>query len=276
MRLVNKASAAFLALALAGTSLVPAAQAATITINNIDGVGEGFNDPTVVAPVGGNPGTTIGQQRLNVFQYAANIWGALLPSTVTIIVNAKFDPQTCTATSATLGSTGAANGFANFPGAPFPNHWYHVAEANRLAGVDLDPGVGDMNSTFNSALNGAPACLGGTGWYYGFDGNEGANIELLPVVLHETGHGLGFSTFTFANTGALNGGNPDIYDKFLFDVTSGKHWDDPTITNAQRAASGILRQPALGRPERDGEYRIPRSSSEPARQCAGGHRFPGW
>ena len=79
-----------LPLALGVTLLAaPVARATTITILNNDGAGEGFNDPTVVAPVGGNPGTTRGQQRLKVFQQAATIWGALLPSAVTI----KVDPR---------------------------------------------------------------------------------------------------------------------------------------------------------------------------------------
>ena len=52
------------------------ASAATITIINNDGVNEGFNDPTPVAPVGGNPATTLGAQRLYLFQYAANLWGS--------------------------------------------------------------------------------------------------------------------------------------------------------------------------------------------------------
>jgi hypothetical protein len=47
----------------------------TITIQNADSGTTGFNDPTPVAPVGGNDGTTIGQQRLNAFQFAASIWG---------------------------------------------------------------------------------------------------------------------------------------------------------------------------------------------------------
>jgi hypothetical protein len=47
--------------------------ATTITIVNQDGVNEGFNDPTPAAPVGGNPGTTVGAQRLFVFQHAADI-----------------------------------------------------------------------------------------------------------------------------------------------------------------------------------------------------------
>lgn len=48
--------------------------AATFTIVNNDGAGEGFNDPTVAVPVGGNPGVTVGQQRLNAFQFAADLW----------------------------------------------------------------------------------------------------------------------------------------------------------------------------------------------------------
>ena len=72
------------------------AGAATITIVNNNGPGVGFNDPTVVAPVGGNPGVTLGQQRLNVFQHAADIWGSILPSSVPILVRAQFAAQTCT------------------------------------------------------------------------------------------------------------------------------------------------------------------------------------
>ena len=48
---------------------------ATIVIENADPAGVGFNDTTPVVPVGGNNGTTVGQQRLNAFQYAAGIWG---------------------------------------------------------------------------------------------------------------------------------------------------------------------------------------------------------
>ena len=68
-------------------ALLPGAAfaAATITVVNTDGPGEGFNDPTPAAPVGGNPGTTRrGQQRLIAFQHAADIWGAVLDSPVEI------------------------------------------------------------------------------------------------------------------------------------------------------------------------------------------------
>ena len=130
------------------------ATAATITIVNLDGAGEGFNDPTVVTPVGGNPGTTVGAQRLYVFQYAANIWGSLLSDNITILVDANFDPLSCNATSGVLGSAGPVNVFRDFSGATFPGTWYNVAEANKLANADLDPSNADIQATFNSSVGG--------------------------------------------------------------------------------------------------------------------------
>src|SRR5437867_12972403 len=87
-------------------AMVLPALAATVTIVNQDGPNEGFNDPTAASPVGGNPGTTIGAQRLYVFQYAANLWGSILPSSITIRVAAQFNPLSCTTTSGVLGSAG--------------------------------------------------------------------------------------------------------------------------------------------------------------------------
>lgn len=215
------------------------AGAAVITIINADGPGEGFNDPTVVAPVGGNPGTTLGAQRLFLFAYAASIWGSVLPSPVTIEVNANFDPLTCTSTSAVLGSAGATTVYRDFPGAPFPATWYNVALANRLFGSDLDGGTtADINARFNSTLDTAvPTCLGSTTWYYGIDGLEGTKVELLPVLLHELAHGLGFQTFTNGSTGAFLAGFPSMSDHFLLDEASALHWD--VASPAQRVASAI-------------------------------------
>jgi len=213
------------------------AGAATLTIVNNDGAGEGFNDATVVAPVGGNPGTTLGQQRLNIFSQAAGIWGSILPSAVTILVRSQFNPQTCTATSATLGSAGPVTIHANFVGAILPNYWYYQALGNRLFGADLNAAQPDINATFNSNID--AGCFGpGNTWYYGYDGLEPpTGIELLPVVLHEMGHGLGFSTQTSGTSGNYNGGLPTIFDHFLYDDTNGLHWDQ--MSPAQRIASAI-------------------------------------
>lgn len=226
-----------LSLASASLALLVAAPAgaATLTIVNGDGPGEGFNDPTPVAPVGGNPGTTLGEQRLLAFQFAADIWGGLLDSPVEIQVRAFFNPLTCTPTSATLGSAGALTAHADFPGAILSGTWYSQALANRLSGTDLDPATPDIQAQFNSNLNGDPACLGGQSWYLGFDGENGPNIDLVVVLLHEFSHGLGFQTFYNGATGALFLGLPDAYLVNLFDDSTGKAWDE--MTDAERLAS---------------------------------------
>ena len=214
----------------------PLSAGATITIVNMDGPNEGFNDPTPAAPVGGNPGTTVGQQRLNVFNEAALIWDAILGSPVTITIQASFDPLFCTATSAVLGSAGPNVVDADFSNRGFAGTWYVSAEANRLAGSDLDPTLDDIVAQFNSSI-GATGCLTGRFWYYGYDHNEGNNIDLLPVLLHEFGHGLGFLTTTDDVSGNFFAGLPSIFDRYLMDDVTLKHWFEMTPT--ERVASAI-------------------------------------
>src|SRR3954466_1504101 len=130
----KRANAMLALAAICGLGAASANAAATITIVNGDPAGAGFNDPTVAAPVGGNPGTTLGQQRLNAFQAAADKWGATLTATPTIRILATFEPLTCTATSAVLGSAGATEVFRDFTGAAFANTWYSKAETSKLFG----------------------------------------------------------------------------------------------------------------------------------------------
>ncbi len=231
-----------LGLVTLAASFAPAGATTFVIVNN-DGAGEGFNDPTAAAPVGGNTGTTVGQQRLNAFQFAADLWGSLIDSDQTIFIQATFDPLTCTATSATLGSAGAIQIFSDFTGSDFPATWYAVSLANKLAGTDLAPGptnsnADDIIARFNSNLNGSVACLGGTGWYYGFDAMHGTNIDLVTVLLHEFGHGLGFANFVTETTGA-NAGPPfqtDVYSQFTLDNTLNQTWAQINPTNANDAA----------------------------------------
>jgi hypothetical protein len=211
--------------------------AATVTVINSDEPNEGFNDPTPVPPVGGNPGTTLGAQRLYLFQYAANIWGSQLCSTVSIQVNAAFNPMTCDSVSAVLGSTSTST-IRNFTGAPYTATWYPQSLGNSLAGTDIAPGVADMTISFNSTLDGG-TCLGHTVWYYGTDGNEGVNVELLPVILHEITHGLGFMTTTSGSTGNYSSLSPSIYDYFLYDNTTGLHWNQTTATRRRASAVAV-------------------------------------
>jgi hypothetical protein len=213
----------------------PHALGATFVINNNDGPGEGFNDPTPVAPVGGNPGITLGEQRLNMFQRAADIWGGVIESDVPIRVRASFDPLSCSSGSAILGSAGTIEAVRDFQNAPHSNTWYHSALANALAGSDLRPQVDDITATFNSSIDNNNNCLSGTNWYLGFDAGPGVDISLLNVLLHEFGHGLGFSGFVNLSTGRLLMSGPDVFTISTFDNQLGLHWDE--MSNGQRRSS---------------------------------------
>lgn len=231
MRLLGLAMAVLLTVATSSP-------AATIVIQNLDPPNAGFNDTTPATPVGGNPGTTVGTQRMAVFEEAARLWGEQLSSTVTIVVEARFATLQCDVASATLGAGSPLQVFRDFPNAEFPQTWYHAALANKRAAEDLGPGSGDVAITINNRLNGDPTCLGGTQWYYGLDGDEGDDVELLPVVLHELAHGLGFSSLMDVETGELLEGTIDVYTRFLEreDVLPMfRKWSDQS--DAQRAGS---------------------------------------
>lgn len=211
--------------------------AASVVIVNNDAPGVGLNDPSPRTPVAGNPGTTLGQQRLNVLQRAAEIWADNLVSAVPITIRAQTALQFCDATSAVLASAGAAVIFRDFANAPLAGTWYHGALANSIAGVDLDPIEPDISTQFNLNLDADPICLGGAGWYYGFDHNEGAQADLLATMLHEYGHGLGFANFVTESNGTLFSGFPDVYSTFTRDLETAEDWNG--MTNAERIASAI-------------------------------------
>jgi MYXO-CTERM domain-containing protein len=225
---------------------------ATIVITNGDGPGVGFNDPTPVTPVGGNTGTTLGAQRLIIFQTAATLWGQNLDSPAPISVIAHFQPLACDANGAVLGSAGPTNFFssddptldAGVPASifPHPQTWYVSALTSRfagkaiLSGTGTDPNNYDILARFNSALDSA-AC-GSQTWYYGLDDQHGNAIDLLTVVLHEFGHGLGFLSLVTLSDGSFPAMNePDIWAYFLYDESSGKHWKD--MTASQRVSSAV-------------------------------------
>lgn len=218
-RTTSSLALAFAFIALSGATA--SADPAQFVIINLNAPGVGFNDPTPAAPVGGNTGATLGEQRLIALQYAASLWSARLDSNVPIRIRAQFTPLG----AGVLGSAGPISVARDFPNAPLPGTWYHIALANKLAGFDLIPANDDIQVNFSSNFN----------FYLGLDTNHGTQPNLVTVLLHEFAHGLGFSQLANLNTGALFNGFPDAYNSKLFDITLGLHW--PQMTNAQRAAS---------------------------------------
>ncbi len=213
------------------------AQAAVqITIVNADSTDEGFNDPAPATPVGGNTGTTVGQQRLIAFERAAEIWGELLDSPVEIRVRATFDPLPCTANEGALGGAFPDAVVSDSPNAPLRGAWYPSALANKFEGRDTVPGSDDITVRFNSDI-GQTGCLEGSGWYYGLDGAHGGSYDLVPVLLHELGHGLGFLTLVDESNGAEFLNQPDVFESMILDTATNKHWTE--MTDAERAVSAV-------------------------------------
>jgi hypothetical protein len=218
------------ALALGGAPL----HAATIRIQVGDQAGEGFNDPTPFTAIGGNTATTLGQARLNVFDEAARIWGRLVADNVTITVKATFDPLTCSNTTGTLGQAGPESVYLR------NGYWYPGPLYGALTGQNS---VATISATFNSTV-GQSGCLQGHPFYYGFDHSYSRSTyaaDLLEVVLHELGHGLGFVSFVNKDGTAITDRNGTdhigIFDTFVFDETQGRFWS--SMSAAERATSAL-------------------------------------
>ena len=202
---------------------------ATFVINNANAAGVGFNDPAPRAPVGGNTGTTLGEQRLKAFEHAASLWSKRLDSSVPIRIRARF-----TALGANvLGSAGAINGVVvtvtdDTTGVQ-TRLILHPALANSLFGLDILTATDDIDANFSSDFD----------FYLGLDGNHGVKVDLVSVLLHEFAHGLGFAQYGNVSNGALPtvSGVPvaDVYNQFLLDTSTGKYWIQ--MTNAQRVAA---------------------------------------
>src|SRR6266478_3404693 len=151
--------------------------AAVVVVQNGDPAGTGLNDPTPANPVGGNPGTTLGEQRLIALQAAANKWGATLDSVPPITILVTWQALGCDANSAALAAAGPLTIWRDFAGARVSNTWYPAALANALLGRDLDSATTEIRARFNINL-GSTGCLTGVQFYLGLDNNANGDVDL--------------------------------------------------------------------------------------------------
>lgn len=243
-----RTAAGWLLLCVLGVAADSAHAAATFQFRIVDASGVGFNDPAPFTPEGGNNATTLGAARLNVLQEAGRVWGSLLTSTVTIVVDARvLDTLSCTSNLATLATAGPLNAYRN-PSGPQPDVYFPSALADALAGTNVGGGTtADIRVNVNPAVNNNPSCLNGTRFYYGFDHAGAPNQpDLLQVLLHEIAHGLGFLSFVDLTTGQgfIESGVERLgsYDQYIIDESLGLSWVSLTAQQRLQAAthSGFL------------------------------------
>lgn len=142
------------------------------------------------------------------FDYAVSIWASILSSPRPIRVAAVWTNLP----TGVLGSAGPSFWVSNFKGTPKYNVYYPGALAEKLANEELnDPNDYEIVAQFNSTAN----------WYFQSTGTPAVGQhDFITVVLHELGHGLGFtSTFEMQNAlgayGEFTDGIPFPFDLAL-------------------------------------------------------------
>ena len=162
------------------------------------------------------------------FQRAVDIWSSLLITAVPIEIEASFT------TSEEEDTLGAAS--ANWRCST--TYCYPLSLANQLNSEDLDPNDPDILVNISSSED----------WYFGLDGQPGEDQhDFVSVVLHEIGHGLGFSaSFRDEEDGTSGYGLevrgdesgklvPVLFDYFILDLDTENEWrrliDEDEYTN---------------------------------------------
>ncbi|HEX5168292.1 MAG TPA: T9SS type A sorting domain-containing protein [Cyclobacteriaceae bacterium] len=172
----------------------------------------------------------------SAFEYAVSIWESLISSPVTIHVTAVWSNLS----SGTLGSAGPSFWASNFNGVPKFNIYYPGPLAEKLARSDLN-GIDepDIVAQFNSA----------TSWYFQTSGTPASGqYDFITVVLHELGHGFGFtSTFNVASGvgryGEFTDGIPFPFDLSIENLSSQnlyQNFNSPSTQLAEQLTSNNI------------------------------------
>jgi hypothetical protein len=215
-----------------------------------------WSDTTAATPTGGNPGTTLGDQRKNALQYAVQQLAQQLNSPVPISVHACWAHLGGSATRATLAHASSTN--LAFADTSFPMPWlakkytwYTNTQIARMGGTSncgalgggCDGANGDVvEITFNSDI-GSSSVLGGSPFYFGYTADNSSNSsDFIAIAMHEITHGLGF--LGLANTdpsagpigaraGITSGSGTVTYQNY-----DQGPWDDVFGDNVVNVASG--------------------------------------
>lgn len=175
------------------------------------------------------------------FEEAKGIWEKTISSPVPITIDASWEDLTKKyGDPSILGGARSISYRKNFEGSPVPDTWYSIALANKLYGADIDPGTSDIEAMFNSSFS---------NWDFDLSGNPNyTKYDFVSVVLHEIGHGLGFSGSMsvaggYGSWGITGTSIPSIYDRFV--VTASHQplviaYENPSTALAEQLQGGNI------------------------------------
>jgi hypothetical protein len=142
----------------------------------------------------------------DAFEFAVGIWEGIIESDIPIYIQANWRSLN----KNVLGHAGPAAYYAGFKNIPHENVYYPVAIAEKISKSEITgSGSPDILATFSKDID----------WYYGIDGNTPYKLyDFVSVVLHEIGHGLGFTGFFYLKD--LQGGysHSKVGDVAAFDL----------------------------------------------------------
>jgi len=162
------------------------------------------------------------------FEYAISIWEQIIESDIPIYVEARWQ----TMNTNVLGSAWPTDYYADFEFAPRKNRFYPISVVEKITGEEITGSSSpDIIAKFNKDIQ----------WYFGTDGNTPELLyDFVTVVLHEIGHGLGFTGFFFV-TGNVGGyGNENAGDAAAFDIMVVNN------KNEQLTDTNIFNMPSAG------------------------------
>lgn len=139
------------------------------------------------------------------FQRAVDIWSTLIISPVPIRIRATWRALG----AGVLGSASPADYIGAPDGSQRATTYYPLALAEKIARRNINsPDSADIVASFSSTNN----------WYLGLDGKPTAGkYDLVTIVLHELGHGLGFTGGIRANAASRAAGiaYPTVFDAYV-------------------------------------------------------------
>jgi hypothetical protein len=154
------------------------------------------------------------------FEYAVGIWEQIIESDIPIYVEARWR----TMENNILGSAGPSDYDTDFEFIPHKNRFYPISVIEKITKSEITGSSSpDINATFNKDVK----------WYFGTDGNTPELLyDFVTVVLHELGHGLGFTGFFFV-TGKVGAyGKENAGDIAAFDQMVVNYKDEHLIDTA--------------------------------------------